>query len=124
METCKRLRFFLLFFKVPEGELTVGSENDIGIERNPFPKHDDGRHGFAGIDTGDMLLQEKTEIGESETCAELTARLSVIGSELLMRTIRELENGTALEVLSDMGDWMYVTVDGVTGYVMAAFVIR
>ena len=40
------------------------------------------------------------------------------------KVLRELENGTALEVLSDMGDWMYVTVDGVTGYVMAAFVIR
>ena len=26
----------------------------------------------AGIDTGDMLLQENTEIGESETCGELT----------------------------------------------------
>ena len=43
----------------------------------------------AGIDTGDMLLQEGTEIGESETCAELTERLSVTGAELLIRTIRK-----------------------------------
>lgn len=48
----------------------------------------------AGIDTGDILLQEYTEIGESETCAELTERLSKIGAELLIRTIRRLEDGT------------------------------
>ena len=48
----------------------------------------------AGIDTGDILLQETTTIGESETCGELTLRLSLIGAELLIRTIRELEKGT------------------------------
>ena len=48
----------------------------------------------AGIDTGDMLLQENTEIGESETCGELTERLSRIGADLLIRTIRQLEAGT------------------------------
>ena len=48
----------------------------------------------AGIDTGDMLLQESTEIGESETCGELTERLSRIGADLLIRTIRQLEDGT------------------------------
>lgn len=48
----------------------------------------------AGIDTGDMLLQEKTEIGDTETCGELTHRLSIMGADLLIRTIRELENGT------------------------------
>ena len=48
----------------------------------------------AGIDTGDMLLQENTEIGESETCGELTERLSRIGADLLIHTIRQLEAGT------------------------------
>ena len=48
----------------------------------------------AGIDTGDMLLQENTEIGESETCGELTERLSRIGADLLIRTVRQLEAGT------------------------------
>ena len=47
----------------------------------------------AGIDTGDILLQEETSIGESETCGELTARLSGIGAELLIRTIREMDAG-------------------------------
>lgn len=48
----------------------------------------------AGIDTGDMLLQEKTTIGEQETCGELTQRLSETGAGLLIRTLRELEAGT------------------------------
>lgn len=48
----------------------------------------------AGIDTGDMLLQAKTEIGETETCGELTKRLSETGAELLIRTVKELEAGT------------------------------
>lgn len=48
----------------------------------------------AGIDTGDILLQESTDIGESETCGELTERLSLIGAELLIRTVRGIEAGT------------------------------
>ena len=61
----------------------------------------------AGIDTGDMLLQEKTEIGESETCAELTERLSRIGAELLIRTIRELEAGTLRRIPQDESKMTY-----------------
>ena len=61
----------------------------------------------AGIDTGDMLLQEKTEIGESETCAELTERLSKIGAELLMRSIREMEAGTLERVPQDESQMTY-----------------
>ncbi len=47
----------------------------------------------AGIDTGDILLQDKTEIGERETCGELTERLSEMGAGLLIRTIRGIESG-------------------------------
>ena len=48
----------------------------------------------AGIDTGDMLLKAKTEIGQTETCGELTERLSHLGAELLMRTLDEIKAGT------------------------------
>ena len=61
----------------------------------------------AGIDTGDMLMQERTEIGESETCAELTGRLCKIGAELLMRTIREMEKGTLKRVPQDVTQMTY-----------------
>ena len=46
-----------------------------------------------GIDTGDMLLRAETEIGETETCGELTERLSLLGAELLAETLRKLEKG-------------------------------
>lgn len=46
-----------------------------------------------GLDTGDILYLEKTEIGENETSAELFDRLSVIGAKALIKTLVELENG-------------------------------
>ncbi len=52
----------------------------------------------AGIDTGDMLLRAETSIGESETCGELTERLSHLGAALLLDTIRALEAGTLQSV--------------------------
>lgn len=61
----------------------------------------------AGIDTGDMLLHEETEIGESETCGELTERLSRIGAELLIRTIREMEQGTLKRIPQDETEMTY-----------------
>lgn len=61
----------------------------------------------AGIDTGDMLLQQSTEIGESETCAELTERLSMIGAELLIRTIREMESGTLKRTAQNEAEMTY-----------------
>lgn len=47
----------------------------------------------AGIDTGDMLLQKTVAIGAEETAGELTARLSVLGAELLIETLTQLEAG-------------------------------
>ena len=61
----------------------------------------------AGIDTGDILLQEKTGIGENETCGELTAKLSRLGAELLIRTVRELENGTLKRIPQNEEDMTY-----------------
>ncbi len=46
-----------------------------------------------GLDTGDILLMEKTDIGAEETSAELFDRLAVMGGEVLIRTIEALENG-------------------------------
>ena len=44
----------------------------------------------SGIDTGDILLMEETEIKEYETSEELFSRLSVMGGELLVKTIENL----------------------------------
>lgn len=48
-----------------------------------------------GMDSGDMILQEKTEIGENETTGELWDRLSGIGAKLLVETLKQIEAGTA-----------------------------
>ncbi len=60
-----------------------------------------------GIDTGDILLQAETEIGKSETCAELTERLSHLGAELLIRTVKKLEAGTLKSVPQDENRMTY-----------------
>lgn len=54
-----------------------------------------------GLDTGDMLLQRATEIQPEETASELHDRLAVIGAELLLKTLTELENGTAQRIPQD-----------------------
>ena len=44
-----------------------------------------------GLDTGAILLQKETMIGEMETSPELMARLSKIGAEALSETLARLE---------------------------------
>lgn len=46
-----------------------------------------------GLDTGDILLQDKIFINGDETSGELKERLSVLGGQLLIKTIKELEAG-------------------------------
>ena len=60
-----------------------------------------------GIDTGDMLLRAETDIGESETCGELTERLSELGAELLIQTVKELESGTLKRMPQNEAEMTY-----------------
>jgi len=48
-----------------------------------------------GMDTGDMILTEKVKIREDETTGELWDRLSKIGGNLLVETLKQIENGIA-----------------------------
>jgi methionyl-tRNA formyltransferase len=47
----------------------------------------------AGLDTGDILLQEETAIEPEETAVELGARLAHIGAALLVETLGGIEQG-------------------------------
>jgi methionyl-tRNA formyltransferase len=47
----------------------------------------------AGMDTGDMLLQQELAIGVEETAPELAARLSEAGAPLMAETLRGLAEG-------------------------------
>ena len=44
----------------------------------------------AGLDTGDILLQSETEIGPEENAIDLSQRLSTMGAELLVETLKNL----------------------------------
>ena len=46
-----------------------------------------------GLDCGDILCVEKTEITPTETYGELSHRLSVIGADLIVRALKMLEKG-------------------------------
>ena len=48
----------------------------------------------AGMDTGDVLLQERTPIGATETYGELHDRLANRGAELVLDTLHQYSNGT------------------------------
>lgn len=48
-----------------------------------------------GMDTGDMILKKEVEIGEDETTGQLWERLSKVGADLLIETVKKIEDGTA-----------------------------
>lgn len=48
----------------------------------------------AGMDTGDIVLQEEMEIGPTETTPQLSQRLSALGAPLMEKTLRGLADGT------------------------------
>ena len=45
-----------------------------------------------GLDTGDILLQDKIQIKQEETAGELQNRLSIMGANLLIQTLRQLSD--------------------------------
>jgi len=62
-----------------------------------------------GLDTGDIILQKKTEIGENETAGELFDRLKLIGAEILEETISLIKNGKIERIKQDDEKATYVT---------------
>lgn len=48
-----------------------------------------------GVDTGDIIFTDETEILPDETYGELYTRLSQSGAELLLKTVNAIKDGTA-----------------------------
>ncbi|MGC9344393.1 MAG: methionyl-tRNA formyltransferase [Bacteroidales bacterium] len=46
------------------------------------------------IDTGEIIFREKVQIGENETAGDLHDRMMVKGSELVLKTVQAIEEGT------------------------------
>lgn len=62
---------------------------------------------FRGIDNGDMLLKAATPIQTGETTVELTERLSHIGADLLIETVKQLEAGTLVRTPQNEAEMTY-----------------
>ena len=60
------------------------------------------------MDSGDIIYTEETAIGEKETSGELFDRLMNMGAELLVRTLRDIEAGTAPRHPQDHSQASYV----------------
>ena len=56
------------------------------------------------IDTGNILLQSKTPIFKEDNFSTVYQRLMLMGAELLVNTLRQIEAGTILEVPQDHVD--------------------
>ena len=65
-------------------------------------------HLASEMDTGDIIYTAETEIGEYETSGELFDRLMVIGAGLLVKTLRDIENGTAPRTPQNHSEASYV----------------
>lgn len=99
---------------LPEGILTAAKYGCVNGHASLLPRHrgaspiqwcivcGDKETGVTtmlmdkGMDTGDILKTAKTDIGEYETADELFCRLSHISAKLMVETLKELENGTAV----------------------------
>jgi len=46
------------------------------------------------IDTGEIILQEKTNIAENDTAGTLHDRLMNLGADLVVKTVRQIEKGS------------------------------
>ena len=60
------------------------------------------------MDTGDVIYTAETGIGEFETSGELFDRLRDMGAELLVKTLRDIEAGTAPRTPQDHSKASYV----------------
>ena len=63
-----------------------------------------------GLDTGDMLLVEKTPIDINETSEELFERLSKIGADALSKILIDIDNGNVNPIKQPSGDFQYATM--------------
>ena len=60
------------------------------------------------MDAGDIIYREETAIGEFETAGELFDRLMEMGAKLLIKTLRDIEAGTAPRTSQDHSRASYV----------------
>ena len=62
------------------------------------------------MDAGDIIYKDETEIGEFETAGELFDRLAEMGANLLVKTLLDIEAGTAPSTPQNHAEATYVTM--------------
>ncbi len=70
----------------PVQRCVINGEKETGVTTMYMEK---------GLDTGDMIYKSKTPIPENETYGILHDRLSLMGAELLLKTVKAIEKGIA-----------------------------
>lgn len=63
-----------------------------------------------GIDTGDILDTAVVDIGENETAEELFERLSVVSADLMIKTLKSIESGTAKPIKQNEDEATYAPI--------------
>ncbi len=63
-----------------------------------------------GIDTGDIILQAKLPIAENETGGSLFDKMAVLGADLLLEALQQLEEGRAVRIPQDNEKATYVKI--------------
>jgi methionyl-tRNA formyltransferase len=53
------------------------------------------------VDTGSVILQSPVDIGPDETAGELHDRLSNVGAQVVLDTVRVIEHGNVQEIIQD-----------------------
>lgn len=71
----------------------INGEKETGVSTF-FLKHQ--------IDTGNIIAQAKTPIGKNETTGEIYNRLMNLGAGLLVQTLKEIDEGTFIEIPQDL----------------------
>ena len=63
-----------------------------------------------GMDTGDMLLKAETDIPDDMTYGELYKKLSVMGADVLKKTLKKLADGSLVRVPQNDADATYAPI--------------
>lgn len=76
----------------PINRAIMNGEKETGVTTF-FLKHE--------IDTGSIIFRERIPIGENETAGELHDRMMIIGSHLVLNTVRAIESGDYPKIEQD-----------------------
>lgn len=64
----------------------------------------------SGLDTGDMILQKVTEIGEEDTTKDLHDRLAILGADTLIETVELVQKENIVRIKQNHDDASYAPI--------------